>query len=65
MSHIAATPQRLRRAFHSGAALPGLYSGRFLFGASRTARIASNRLTARRHCNGWLSKWERHERMAA
>ena len=32
---IAATPQRLRRAFHSGAALPGLYSGRFLFGAVR------------------------------
>lgn len=26
---IAATPQRLRRAFHSGAALPGLYSGLF------------------------------------
>ena len=26
-----ATPQRLPRAFHSGAALPGLYSGRFLF----------------------------------
>ena len=48
-----------------GMGLPGLYSGRFLFGTSRTARIASNRLTARRHCNGWLSKWEHHERMAA
>ena len=31
----AATPKRLHRAFHSGAALPGLYSGRFLFGAVR------------------------------
>ena len=27
----AATPKRLHRAFHSGAALPALYSGRFLF----------------------------------
>ena len=35
----AATPQRLRRAFHSGMASPGLYSGRFLFGALRPVRV--------------------------
>ena len=35
---IAATPQRLRRAFHSGAALPGLYSG--LFYSARSVRKA-------------------------
>lgn len=37
-----------------GMALPGLYSGRFLFGTSHTVCIASNRL-----------EWERNERMAA
>ena len=58
-------PHATSVANRRGMGLPGLYSGRFLFGASRTARIASNRLTARRHCNGWLSKWEHHERMAA
>ena len=35
---IAATPQRLRRAFHSGAALPGLYSGPFY--SARSVRKA-------------------------
>ena len=29
----AAIPNSSARAFHSGAALPGLYSWRFLFGA--------------------------------
>ena len=57
--------KRIAHDFGRGMALPGLYSGRFLFGASLTARIASNRLAARRPCNGWLSKWERYERMAA
>ena len=36
----AATPQRLRRAFHSGAALPGLRAGRFCSDGWRGAHTA-------------------------
>lgn len=37
---LAATPQRLRCAFHSGAALPGLRAGRFCSDGWRGAHTA-------------------------